>query len=667
MICKTLDEMKKLIIIFAATVAALSLSFCSKEESTSNSTEGEYTLKTVSASLGATSKTSLDAAYKVDWSDNDIIAIINTSTNKIYEYKLSSGAGTGSGTFVPVSTEATYTDISQLRAAYPASAASVKSGTISMTVNSEQTPTSFSVNDVRISNNTPSGTTPNFTFTSLATWCMFTLDFTSNTDYKAESLENVKVEYVDNGELSGTAAVKGTTSPTLTLGNYSKFNVTWTPTSPVSLASAVNVGIMIIPPTANTEKKLLITAKTTYHIFTFYATPKNNLAAGQAKAFSIKVDNGFSVATSGGTNGTYIVSKRAQFYYGTTNCVLIKKGETSATIDITPYRTSNDYARPTSGDLAGYGAPIPTKAVVYWCESGLSITAVFNNTSVTVNRDPDSGGYGNALVAIEDASNKVLWSYHIWCPEDDPTATLTYNSLPSGTYEVMPMALGATKIATYESSDADKASSYGLYYQWGRKDPLGRPSDITSSSLLTVTGTAFSTVERGSAGSYNAEIIAYSISNPTTFIYYNYLNYNWTLFLDNDLWGNPKGYNFPTMSNTVKTIYDPCPTGYRVAPKDLWTNCASASNHDYRHGDKLTYNTSDKTKVDFYPASGYRSEFDGGALTDVGSNSADGSYWSSSPFAENYMTAGTSRIYSEPHSNGASYRSEGLPVRCVKE
>jgi outer membrane lipoprotein SlyB len=47
MICKTLDEMKKLIIIFAATVAALSLSFCSKEESTSNSTEGEYTLKTV--------------------------------------------------------------------------------------------------------------------------------------------------------------------------------------------------------------------------------------------------------------------------------------------------------------------------------------------------------------------------------------------------------------------------------------------------------------------------------------------------------------------------------------------------------------------------------------------------------------------------------------------
>jgi hypothetical protein len=186
-----------------------------------------------------------------------------------------------------------------------------------MTVNSEQTPTSFSANDVRISNNTPSGTTPNFTFTSLATWCMFTLDFTSNTDYKAESLESVKVEYVNNGELSGTAAVSGTTSPTL--GYCSKYNVTWTPTSPVSLASAVNVGIMIIPPTANAEKQLLITAKTTYHIFTFYATPKNNLAAGQAKAFSIKVDNGFSVATSGGTNGTYIVSKRAQFYYGKTN------------------------------------------------------------------------------------------------------------------------------------------------------------------------------------------------------------------------------------------------------------------------------------------------------------------------------------------------------------
>ena len=102
-------------------------------------------------------------------------------------------------------------------------------------------------------------------------------------------------------------------------------------------------------------------------------------------------------------------------------------------------------------------------------------------------------GTGHAVVAITDASDNILWSYHIWVPEINPTTDdnlLTYaipaTSIGSGsTYQVMPIALGAMNKASVTTSgtgdNTTNPQSFGLYYQWGRKDPLGRPSTVTAS------------------------------------------------------------------------------------------------------------------------------------------------------------------------------------------
>lgn len=49
-----------------------------------------------------------------------------------------------------------------------------------------------------------------------------------------------------------------------------------------------------------------------------------------------------------------------------------------------------------------------------------------------------------------------------------------------------------------------------------------------------------------------------------------YCAYDWLYYADWALWGNPEGYTYPKASNLTKSIYDPSPEGYMVAPNDTW-------------------------------------------------------------------------------------------------
>lgn len=68
-------------------------------------------------------------------------------------------------------------------------------------------------------------------------------------------------------------------------------------------------------------------------------------------------------------------------------------------------------------------------------------------------------GPGNAVIAVKDGA--ILWSWHIWYPEAEVAGL---NSKTG--YEVMNMNLGAM-----HNTPGD-VGSYGLLYQWGRKDPF---------------------------------------------------------------------------------------------------------------------------------------------------------------------------------------------------
>ena len=154
---------------------------------------------------------------------------------------------------------------------------------------------------------------------------------------------------------------------------------------------------------------------------------------------------------------------------------------------------------------------------------------------------------GNALIAAKDAVNNILWSWHIWVPDPSSAITLVDEPLYSSK-KTMSRNLGA--LVDADSADPAPVSSYGLLYEWGRKDPfLGS---------VTVAGTAISSQT-------TRMTIEESIQHPT--VYVNVSGKAWTpsataTTADGSLWGE-----------TTKTIYDPCPVGYMLpqrASTDFW-------------------------------------------------------------------------------------------------
>ncbi len=130
-----------------------------------------------------------------------------------------------------------------------------------------------------------------------------------------------------------------------------------------------------------------------------------------------------------------------------------------------------------------------------------------------------------------------------------------------------------------------------VYYQWGRKDPFPG-ANITESNHMNIDGSYTQTITArpiyGSQiqkvrGEYtkddvvqytSAYTIGYGIKHPNTFVYGHRFPTNKSYW---DLWGNH--YNDKSNSDTQyfvypkeggttskKTIYDPCPIGFKVPP-----------------------------------------------------------------------------------------------------
>lgn len=165
---------------------------------------------------------------------------------------------------------------------------------------------------------------------------------------------------------------------------------------------------------------------------------------------------------------------------------------------------------------------------------GSDYVILYNNGYVIFST-PDSFLTGVACVAIYDSSDVILWSWDIWARS--VPGTMTYNEKTF---------MNCNLCAVSENYNR------GFLYQWGRKDAFSAATgSYASFAFVPALLTAFNTVT-------GIHTMAYTIANPTSHINNG----------DANSWMPQEEYEKHPWMDGIKTIYDPCPAGWRVPTSD---------------------------------------------------------------------------------------------------
>ena len=357
------------------------------------------------------------------------------------------------------------------------------------------------------------------------------------------------------------------------------------------------------------------------------------------------------ISSAAGTANCYIIPTAGQYKFPAT-----VKGNGAATLaGISPTTDANSIA---SAELvwASFGTTTAPAAGELIREVQYRNGYVYVTTS-----DPLVGG--NAVVAIKDASGNILWSWHLWLTSFNPD---TYQKEYYGGAIFMDRNLGALSNA-YNSSNSN---DYGLLYQWGRKDPfLNAPNRTTySSTEAAIYGTARDAKNQ-------LYTVAETILHPTDYPY----TYN------NTPWMTNEQKNIALWSST-KTIFDPCPAGWKVPQKSSWGdyfigNFTSAT-PTKGQGVNVVY-TPYGNLTTWLPDAGYRqgapTENSGVYIQGLGiiQHRGDSYYfrlWCSDGILWRDTFSGASGLYNydvdllaSPWFYYGTYRDNACSVRCVKE
>ena len=236
---------------------------------------------------------------------------------------------------------------------------------------------------------------------------------------------------------------------------------------------------------------------------------------------------------------------------------------------------------------------------------------------LTFRIDPDYLQQANAVLAVRDADDNIMWSWHIWVTErnfdkveERHTISDYFNS--GNTFELMSCNLGwvdgknvyyNARDLTYEFIQAGSGKTAAMkvsqdgemfdykdvgstYYQWGRKDPL-----VAMRNWDHVGFNDYRLHETGRQD-YGYEIkaervtIGESIQHPNRYYVRGATNgaANWCSDNIPSLW-NTGGYNTAqedaqNVVSSTKTIYDPSPRGFKVPVPRAFAVFVNGSNGD---------------------------------------------------------------------------------------
>lgn len=192
---------------------------------------------------------------------------------------------------------------------------------------------------------------------------------------------------------------------------------------------------------------------------------------------------------------------------------------------------------------------------------------------------------GNAVIAVKNAKGKVLWSWHIWVTDNEITVHDHIGAEGNVIAQIMDRNLGALNNTPMD------VNNRGMIYQMGRKDPFipsrspykdySGITDYTNAPEYCNNDPAWNrpnyeigdgTGKWEMAASFKAQAvftapgnIPYATQNPMRFLVGYYSNSTeWYSY------GSDEESIRPGLWAEEKTIFDPCPPGYKVPGKNMW-------------------------------------------------------------------------------------------------
>lgn len=184
--------------------------------------------------------------------------------------------------------------------------------------------------------------------------------------------------------------------------------------------------------------------------------------------------------------------------------------------------------------------------------------------------------YGHTDGSTTNASGDWKWS---------STAHASDDVWDSGIYKtkwIMDRNLGAQ--APHNGGIEVPLEAFGLYYQYGRKDPFpfhganlstemnstNYASSFTNYKLCNIKGNPLNSTAPFTNGKFpttsGPTTMNSGVQNPTTYYYYSTTN-SWTTFTGSTNWFTPQ----TGLATGAKTIFDPCPPGYCIPIFDAFS------------------------------------------------------------------------------------------------
>jgi len=669
----------------------LSLAACSPEGSGEAEVE-DMPLSITSAALSG-------VATRTTWSDGSSIGVYRLSsigyseTKSNVPYTYSSGSwAVASGSTPIYLTRST----ANLCAYYPYSSdADYTDGTVSLTSQKYN-----SAADLCYQNSVTASSQTSASFTLAHAYALVTFTLTRDASYPANGACAISGISIAHGNIieEGTLDMTTGSYATTTLGT-----VSYDPAiTGIVSGTPATTSVLMVPVTATMSGNITLTFTVDGKVMTttLDATTKMPaLASGSSYAVAITIKGTAlvvgGVTTTDWTDVTVTNPVNTVTMADEANCYMVPLGET---VYLPVSRVTTAW---TQINGSSYTLPTTWTAGLLWTTSSNGVSASGSVADISYNRD---GGYikvtagcveGNSLIAAYDADGgNILWSWHIWVTNynpDAPTNGTTYNFNTNNPLTFMDRNLGAT------STSVATLGTMGLLYQWGRKDPFPGASTVyyatngeyNSLSIYNASGTLL-TEGSQSGGTGIKSVLASAtttetktlnltnaIKNPMTFYYVPtggaYIGSDWYTTTDDAtgslqnsaLWGNSDYAGTPT----AKTVFDPCPAGWRVP---TWKNgyspwhvfgtsttnatIAISAVGTWSNGLSVT-----SVSAGYYPAAGYKESLSGTFQT-IGST---GNYWSASTSLGNgYAMRHTSADIIPANSRS---RAAGFSVRCVQE